>query len=481
MPIRMKQPTVGAPYASVPALRLPSEAHVMQRREAFVNELSAWISLAGLTVLLMDKNAMVFEFITWQSFIPTARNPSTVGYMRDFRAELQESCDIPKLAIANFQVSIETNKVMSTYTAMPLAFEMTAFHPSFLLIWVHAWSAGFQSYRSSMLYKALDKPATGRQPGRFERLSLSVWLAVCAHVLLWWRILSLEALDVSNGVKIVFLAVTSVVAFWPLLSGARYKGDLPDIGRWLEYSLTLPLQIVIVACSVWIRDRASLYALFSAQVTLMMCGKTIEDNVQKIYRCNEKITRHELFIDRTDPNSDTTNWSDCEEDNNLKTMADHVTSKQRKRSQAVYVVLNVLVLAWSAFALIWYVIITQFQRQNKHAGACDACAAFTAAACPTSGSADICEITGGACQGRKDIPPAVKWIVTTQCLLFGLFGLIQSLQIYSLRNVTSRELATAAWHRVSYSYAILSVAAKSVLEIGFLVMLTQMPASVRRA
>jgi len=452
----------------------------MQRREAFVNELSAWISLAGLTVLLMDKNAMVFEFITWQSFIPTARNPSTVGYMRDFRAELQESCDIPKLAIANFQVSIETNKVMSTYTAMPLAFEMTAFNPSFLLIWVLAWSAGFQSYRASVLYKALDKPS-GRQPGRFERLSFSVWLAVCAHVLLWWRVLSLEALQVSNGVKIVFLAVTTVTAFWPLLSGVRYKADRPDFGRWLEYSLTSPLQIVIVACSVWIRDRASLYALFAAQATLMICGTTIEDSVQKIYRCNEKITRHELFIDRTDPDSDSNTWSDGEDDNTLKTMADHIASKKSKRSQAVYVVLSVLSLAWSSFALIWYVIVTQFQRQNKHAGACDACAAFTAATCPTTGSANICEIAGGACQGRNEIPPAVKWIVATQCLLFGLFGLVQSLQIYGLRNVTSRELAAAAWHRVSYRYAILSVTAKSVLEIGFLVMLSQMPGSVRTA
>jgi len=58
---------------------------------------------------------------------------------------------------------------------------------------------------------------------------------------------------------------------------------------------------------------------------------------------------------------------------------------------------------------------------------------------------------------------------------------VQSLQIYRLRSVQSSEQISTAWLRSSYYYVILSVTAKSVLEIGFLVMLSQMPGSVRRA
>jgi len=481
MPIRLKPPSVGAPYAAVPALQLPSEAQVLRRREAFINELSAFVSLAGLVVLLLNTNAMLFEFVSWQHFIPTARNPSTVQHMQDFRAELEGQCDIPHLAIASFEVRIKTDGVEHTHSAMPLAFETTAFNPSLLLIWVLAWSAGFQSYRSTMLYRALDLRATSRPPGRLERLSLSVWLAVAAHVLLWVRVFSLKTLAMHNGSKIVFLFVTSVVAFWPVLSGAQYRADRPDYGRWLEYSLTAPLQIVIVACAVWIRDRATLYALFSAQATLMVCGALIEECVQRIYRCNEKTSHYTEVIESHPETSMFDSGSDSEDESSNRLLTAHIASKQRRRSTAVYTTLSVLSLAWSSFVVIWYIVITQFQRQSKHAGACDACARHTAATCPTTGSADVCELAAGTCQGRNDIPAAVRWIVATQCLLFGLFGLVQSLQIYRMRGVSTREQARSAWLGVSYYYAILSVTAKSVLEIGFLVMLSQMPGSVRTA
>jgi hypothetical protein len=173
--------------------------------------------------------------------------------------------------------------------------------------------------------------------------------------------------------------------------------------------------------------------------------------------------------------------SDSEDESSNKFLTAHIASKQRRHSTAVYTTLSVLSLAWSSFAVTWYLVITQFQRQSKHAGACDACARHTAATCPTTGSADVCELAAGTCQGRNDIPAAVRWIVATQCLLFGLFGLVQSLQIYRMRSVSTREQARSAWLRVSYYYAILSVTAKSVLEIGFLVMLSQMPGSVRTA
>ena len=44
--------------------------------------------------------------------------------------------------------------------------------------------------------------------------------------------------------------------------------------------------------------------------------------------------------------------------------------------------LATLVIAWVTFALIWFVIVTQFQRQSHTAGQCDNCASYPAV-CPT--------------------------------------------------------------------------------------------------
>lgn len=480
MPIRMK--TSGPVYAAPGTHNDPPAPAPEWRREAIVNELSAWVSIAALAVLLLDDKAMLFEFQTWQHFLPTARNPATVQSMQAFQGEIEGACDIPKLEIANFAVLAERDGVTNTYYAMPLAFEMMSFYPSFLLICVLAWSAGFQSYRSTSINRA-QLSAMGRPSARLEHLSISVWLAVGAHLLLWVRLFSLKTPAVADGTKIVFLLTTTLVAFAPILTGIRYRGNGPDFGRWVEYAITSPLQIVIIACSVWTRDRGSLYALFAAQANLMICGAMIETGLQKMYKCQAKIARLQGAMHGMDASSTVANASESDDDEDARalTLAQHVVARQNKRLRAVYMTLGVLGIAWASFVLIWYVVITQFQRQNTNAGACDACAAFRADDCPTKKPLDTCELSGGVCRGRNDIPPAVVWIVATQCVFFGLFGVVQSLQLYLSQQVVSVEKARLAWHSASYYYAILSVTAKSALEIGFLVMLSQMPGSARKA
>ena len=67
------------------------------------------------------------------------------------------------------------------------------------------------------------------------------------------------------------------------------------------------------------------------------------------------------------------------------------------------------------------------------------------------------------------------WILATQCILFGLFGVVQTLQLLLSGNVHGQQGAAEAWYTMSFSYAVLSVTAKTTLEIGFLFMLSQMP------
>jgi len=95
--------------------------------------------------------------------------------------------------------------------------------------------------------------------------------------------------------------------------------------------------------------------------------------------------------------------------------------------------------------------------------------------CPLTAHNDMCQVLDSKCAGRSVIPGAVFYIVYTQCFLFALFGVVLTLQLCIAPTVHGPEQAKEAWYFVSMIYAVLSVTAKTALEIGFLVMLTQMP------
>jgi len=56
----------------------------LEKQTAYIDELSAVVSLVALVVLLADKSAMLFVFHTWNMFLPTSRNDSVVEHMKDF-------------------------------------------------------------------------------------------------------------------------------------------------------------------------------------------------------------------------------------------------------------------------------------------------------------------------------------------------------------------------------------------------------------
>jgi len=97
--------------------------------------------------------------------------------------------------------------------------------------------------------------------------------------------------------------------------------------------------------------------------------------------------------------------------------------------------------------------------------------------CPVLPPDDACRVSGGECVGQSDIPDAVKYIVGSQAGLFASFGLVQLTQLLLATQVHGGKAAHRAWHRVSLAYAVLSISTKTVLEVGFIIMLTQMPES----
>ena len=57
-------------------------------------------------------------------------------------------------------------------------------------------------------------------------------------------------------------------------------GDGPHLGRWVEYMITSPFQIVFVALSFHVREVALLVCLFVMQGSMVLTGYTIEREIQ---------------------------------------------------------------------------------------------------------------------------------------------------------------------------------------------------------
>jgi len=157
-----------------------------------------------------------------------------------------------------------------------------------------------------------------------------------------------------------------------------YDSRKPDFWRWLEYALTAPFQILLIATSVFIQERGHVMSLMGLQGALVMMGFLNEKRIDKFYKRSLKQI-NEVSHDQTFNPPIT--WS---------------VPKMGK-------ICLTMLLSWSFFAIIWYTIIHRFQEQVMNL--------------------DNCHYTA-------DMPRQVRFIVWSQCLLFGLFGLVQSVQVF---------------------------------------------------
>lgn len=196
----------------------------------------------------------------------------------------------------------------------------------------------------------------------------------------------------------------------------------PDFWRWIEYALTSPFQIIIIASSFRVTDRSLLLTLGALQGALTILGFCIELQIQKLAKHRVKLSR--------DP------------------------TKARKRSHMI----KAIILIWSAWALhgvIWFVLFERFERQKDNLKECGY---------------------------LSTMPWAVNLIVFGEFFLFTLFGLVPSTQLLLVitkvnNNNEDKESPpdVARWELAAMAYAILSVTAKSLLEYGFLALLETMP------
>ena len=187
--------------------------------------------------------------------------------------------------------------------------------------------------------------------------------------------------------------------------GLSYYIECPDFARWLEYTITAPLQIIVICGTVYMRNSEQITLISTLQGALTLCGWTIE-----------------LFI-----------W--------------HLQIAAReggKYSAAFDAVLTKLATVFAAAVymhyVIWSILLGTYQKHKHNLLYCDL--------------------------GLKTFPSIIEDLITLQFVLFTAFGVVPLLQTASVL-VLPAEQTQHIWVLAAVLYAILSVVSKCSLALMF--------------
>ena len=270
-----------------------------------------------------------------------------------------------------------------------------------------------------------------------------------------WETLNKESYDGVGSTQSVFasklyiwpLAFTVFVfsAFFQLSRGFWYKQyfnptEGPDYGRWLEYLVTSPLQVVLVAIAFGFSDRDQLLSWAGVQAALVILGYSIEKQIKKVYI--RRIVAGKL---------------DTKKKELRKFYNIFVNFEIRDVRLFVY-----LALTWFLHFSIWGIPIinsvgigSRYALQEDHNESCEQDTEFK-------------------------IPDFVLGLYWSQFLCFSLFGVVCTVQVFQAFNQPLNTTETTKdgvkksfaykqrWGWYSLAYAILSVTCKTLLEVFFI-------------
>jgi hypothetical protein len=207
-----------------------------------------------------------------------------------------------------------------------------------------------------------------------------------------------------------------IISCWfQLLRGLQFRNynpKKPDFWRWVEYALTSPLQIYLVAYSVTIVDRVSIFNLMGLQAALVLIGFMNEKHINKIWKAYERSGKTSINLTKG-----------------------YYSGKSLISGVRL---LFLMFMSWIFFFIIWSSIITRFNTQVDN---------------------------GNDCLFQDKMPIYVVYLVWSQAVLFGTFGLVQTFQVLiMLSPSTFFNTKEDMWFTVTYCYSILSVVSKTVLE-----------------
>jgi hypothetical protein len=244
----------------------------------------------------------------------------------------------------------------------------------------------------------------------------------------------------------------NAIAFFIYLFSASFQGSRfqlfetkcqpagPEVSRWLEYAFTSPLQVLLVALSFGVSNIDILLGYFGMQLALVIMGYGIEQQIKKTYLRKPETSR-EKFYSILEP-----------------------TVKDIRGPMY-------LLVSWILHLLIWGIpgwwhagitrwgIAGQYAYIHKYQNKC--------------GDPNF------AMQAFVDV---IFW---GQFVCFSLFGLVCTAQFLRARylgtnddtkkDIKACEEYKSNWALYSLLYAVLSVTAKTVLEVGFLGLVATSP------
>lgn len=191
--------------------------------------------------------------------------------IKDWLENCEDSGFLNGHGAAELDHFIETNFKKTQYPGLVLAYDVVTIFSGFSSTEAHS-----AMYESSLNYtKTVQQTCHNRQ-----------------HVYLQqeeWGDRSFVGLNVGTGryeVRIwTLLAIVFVVSgcfqlYRFLTYASHYRPTGPDFGRWVEYLLTSPLQIFIIAMSVLVRDTFLLVTLTFLQAALILLGYLLELCIQ---------------------------------------------------------------------------------------------------------------------------------------------------------------------------------------------------------
>ena len=190
-----------------------------------------------------------------------------------------------------------------------------------------------------------------------------------------------------------------------LCPGLSYYIARPDFARWLEYTITSPMQIIVVCGTVYIRNSEQIALISTLQGALTLGGWTIE-----------------LFIYHLQ-------------------IAARESGKFSAPFNAIFAKMaTVFAAAIYTHYVVWSIIMAVYDKHGQNLQQCDL--------------------------GLEAFPSILGDIITLQYVLFSAFGAVPLLQILWVLIAPTEE-AQHMWLMAGVLYATLSITSKSVLAIMY--------------
>ena len=283
------------------------------------------------------------------------------------------------------------------------------------------------------------------------------------------------------GLLIVIYLVSFLFQAWRVYEyGKEFRPLGPDGLKWIEYGITSPLMLIVIAVSAGLRSVSLLVVLTFLQLALIMMGYVLEVLQQDYsswvkYRfLAEKTSFSKQPLLKMDLNTVTEDEESSNETENNKTLVlddfldvisrngcgegkfNLLGSIGKQSSKQRFVIDFFYFLSFTLNAVIWTVVLTQLIRLS-----------YTQTECGMS---------------TVKMPFIVWFIVTSQLLGFLSFGAVSALVWFGLRGAAKNLLdsddnqkksledyKTACfntWARGSFMYCLLNIAVKTSLEVS---------------